>query len=277
MWISQMPKRWVGGHARSHSWTWSVSDTLASFSRPSWMNIKRSPSSQWCKWPARRLPKSESLTSSCAAWPRSTSAKRCNRRGPRSKHTTSILDSLDTHIAKRAMAAFFSEGGFIFTLWAREHRRKHKCWFGLLQRGASRERCLFCSACGPSGHRLNREGLSSASLRESITSLRTPFTTWKVKFPLLCTQPKTDAKHCQKQVRLFKYSYHQSKGFKHCLSARNMSILMMWLMCLSCDAKTCIYQCQGLTSKAKGPKTRTNRHEHSDFRKFGDSEVKQEN
>ena len=48
-------------------------------------------------------------------------------------------------------------------------------------------------------------------------------------------------------------------------------------MCLSCDAKTCIYQCQGLTSKAKGPKTRTNRHEHSDFRKFGDSEVKQEN
>ena len=60
-----------------------------------------------------------------------------------------------------------------------------------------------------------------------------------IMVPLLCAHVQTNVKHCQKQWRLFKYSYHQPKGFKQCWSARNIGILITWLMCLSCDAKTC--------------------------------------
>ena len=60
-----------------------------------------------------------------------------------------------------------------------------------------------------SGHRLHRDGRSSASPRESMTRMRTHFTMKSFMLPLFCTHVQIDVKHCQKQLRLFEYSYHR--------------------------------------------------------------------
>ena len=53
---------------------------------------------------------------------------------------------------------------------------------------------LQSSTCAPSGHRLNREGRSSASPKESMTCVRTLITMKNIMFPLLCTHVQANVK-----------------------------------------------------------------------------------
>ena len=67
------------------------------------MTVERSPPSRWCNWPARRLPKRESLTSSRMT--KMDKRKEVQPSRTELKAHDLDLDSLDSGIAKLALAA----------------------------------------------------------------------------------------------------------------------------------------------------------------------------